>query len=106
MSPLSFPKKFSFSKALGVAGLWWKKWNSTVFLVLFLAVSGLGVFSWYRSLYAFHWSSDEEQAYRLSKNKQVKFQQNRFDAVLGMIDARVMEHERPPEHFRDVFFGQ
>ena len=76
-----------------------------MFLLLFLMVSGFGILAWYRSLYSFHWSAEEEQSYRLSKNKQVKFQQDRFTAVLGMIDARTMEHERPSENFRDVFFG-
>ncbi len=76
-----------------------------MFLLLFLVVAGFGTLAWYRSLYAFHWSVEEEQSYRLSKNKQVKFQQDRFAAVLGMIDARAAEHEKSPESFRDVFFG-
>ncbi|MGB2791566.1 MAG: hypothetical protein WBC29_03360 [Candidatus Moraniibacteriota bacterium] len=105
MLTLSLPKNFSLSKLLGVAGLWWRQWSSWVFLLLFLVVAGLGVFSWYQSLYAFHWSADEEQSYRLSKNKQVKFQQERFNSALGMLDARVAEHEKTPETFRDVFFG-
>lgn len=76
-----------------------------MFFVLFLGVACLGVFSWYRSLYAFHWSSNEEQAYRLSKDKQVKFQQERFDAVLDALAARAAEHEKTGGNTRDVFFG-
>ncbi len=76
-----------------------------MFFVLFLGAACLGVFSWYESLYAFHWSSNEEQAYRLSKDKQVKFQEGRFDAALDALAARAAEHERTTGIVRDVFFG-
>lgn len=105
MSLFSLPKNFSLSKSIGVVWLWWRQWSSWAFLLFFLIVAGLGVFSWYQSLYAFHWSADKEQAYRLSKNKQVKFQQDRFDSALSMIETRAVEHEKAPEAFRDVFFG-
>ena len=76
-----------------------------MFLALFLGGACLGIFSWYRSLYAFHWSSSEEQEYRLSKDKQVKFRQEQFDAALDALSARAVEHEKTERNARDVFFG-
>jgi len=105
MLHLSSLKNFSFEKLLTTAGLWWRRWSSLIFSVLFLAVIGLGVFTWYESLYLFHWSQGDEQAYRLSKNQQVKFQQEKFDAVLGALDDRAGKHRGAPGTFRDLFFG-
>ena len=65
-------------------------------LVLFLGVACLGIFSWSRSLYAFHWSSSEVQ---------VKFRQEQFDAALDALSARAVEHEKTEGNARDVFFG-
>ena len=106
MPKISFLKKgFSFSERLGKMGKWWRRRSSIVFLAIFLVVSGFGAFSWYQSLYAFHWNPDEEQVYRLSKKKQVKFQEDRFESALHGLDSRAAEHEKSPEAFRDVFFG-
>lgn len=105
--------KFSFSKesfssraVIGVLGGWWRRRSPIVFFILFFGVLGLGIFSWYQSLYLFKWSADEEREYRLSKDRQVKFQRDRFDAVLKSLDDRSKLHREIPPAFRDVFFGK
>lgn len=89
-----------------MAGACWRRRSSLVFFVLFLLVAGFGVFSWYQSLYMFRWSPEEEREYRLSKNKQVKFQREKFDAVLGALDERRWKHREESSVFRDLFFGE
>jgi hypothetical protein len=54
----------------------------------------------------FRWSPEEEREYRLSKNKQVKFQREKFDAVLGALDERRWKHREESSVFRDLFFGE
>ncbi len=106
MSNPFFPKNISPRDFIAALGLWWRRWSSLVFSLLFFLVLGISVFSWYKSLYMFRWSEDEEREYRLSKSKQVKFQREKFDVAIGMLSDRAKQHESAPGVFRDLFFGQ
>ena len=54
----------------------------------------------------FHWSADDEREYRLSKDKQVRFQQEKFDAVLGRLEDRAREYQTVSHPARNIFFGE
>lgn len=99
-------KKLSPGQFLGELGVWWRRWSTSVFFVLFLIVFGIGVFTWYWSLNLYHWGPDEEKEYRLSKNKQVKFQREKFDAALELLNARAGKYQETSPASRDLFFGE
>jgi hypothetical protein len=102
----SSKKSLSLSVFLGMIGGWWRRRSPIVFSILFFGVLGLGIFSWYQSLYLFRWSADEEREYRLSKDRQVRFQGDRFDSVVKNLDDRAELHRQFPVVFRDVFYGE
>ncbi|QQS21351.1 MAG: hypothetical protein IPL87_02440 [Candidatus Moraniibacteriota bacterium] len=83
----------------------WREKSRWVFLMLLIGVMGFGIFSWYRSLYLFEWSPEEERAYRLSRDTSVKFQKDRFEKTLLLLEERKKNHalDRPP--LQDLFFG-
>ena len=97
-------KRVSPRAIIRKVGLWWVHQSHIVFLILFLGVVGIGVFSWYRSLHLFRWSTDQEQEYRLSRDTQVKFQRDRFQRMLQLLDERAEQHQKPHQEFRDIFF--
>lgn len=106
MKYFSFHKKNFFSKAYSSVGSWWCLNNRLVFFSLFLVVIGMGIFSWYMDLYVFKWTSDQEKEYRLSKDIQIRFQEDKFQRILKAFDERAKKHEEKIIVFRNIFFAE
>lgn len=104
MKYFSFYKKLSFSKACSSVGIWWCSNERYIFFFLFLVVIGMGIFSWYNSLYVFKWTSEQEKEYRLSRDIQVRFQKDEFQKVLKTLDSRAKKHEEENVAPRNIFF--
>lgn len=102
LSKKSMPSLLS----LRALGAWWTKWSHACFILLLLGVLALAMFSWYRSLYLFHWDGEKEREYRISRDTQVKFQRERFEAMLDRLEERALDHRKPPQELRNLFIGE
>jgi hypothetical protein len=96
-------KEWSLKGVQAQSALFWLKWYRIFFRLLFVVICLWGGFLWYYSLYYFHWSDAEKQAYIQSQTHQVNFNENGFGMVLRMLDANDKDYEADAPTLRDMF---
>lgn len=105
MMQLFSKKTLHVDEIIEQIGVWWFRRSSIVFLFFFFIVIGCGVFSWYHSMYVFRWSEEREMEYRLSRNREVSFQKDRFESALMMLTKRKESFDLTPVS-RDLFYAE
>lgn len=74
------------------------------FLILIAVVLlAYGGYLWYKFIFHPQWSEGRKQEYMNTQEKETVFNQNKFSAVIGEIEARKNEYNKKIENIPDIF---
>lgn len=77
-----------------------RRWVLVVIALLALAYCS---FLWYTLVSKPQWSEGKKQEYISTKENKVKFDQEKFDKVIGEIEKRKNEYNNKTENLTDIF---
>ncbi len=81
----------------------WLKRYKLIFFLIFFSVCLAGGFLWYYSLYYFHWTPEQKQAYSDEKSHRDTLNTKDFEEVLRSIDNRENIYHSNPVVVRNIF---
>lgn len=90
--------------AKGAFAVWLRRYK-VFFLVLFIIVSGIGGYQWYRSLFSYHWNEEERRAYLAATVKETSFNEEKFTRVLEQLSVVRSHHEIVRSVKKNIFPG-
>lgn len=90
--------------AKGVFRFWLRRYK-LFFLLLFIAVTGVGGYQWHQSLFAYQWTPDERRAYLESTVKETAFDEKQFLEVLSNLELIREQHATQAVVEESIFPG-
>jgi hypothetical protein len=84
----------------------WYRHYKVMLFVVFLVVLGFGGFSWYESLYGYHWNDEQKKQFLDSYVKETNFNEAKFRDAVARLKERARSAEERPEVARGIFSGK
>lgn len=90
-------------KLTGKVFYFWIKHRKAIFIVMLLAVCGMGIYLFYKNLYKERWSKEDEIQYINSQRRDVNFKEDKFKKVIEEIERKASAHESEFQPVNDIF---
>ena len=84
----------------------WYRYFKVIYILLFIAIIGWGSFTWYQSLYNFHWNDEQKKAYMETVTKETNLKQKEFDKLLSLLKEREKQHNAESFININLFTGE
>ena len=80
-----------------------EKWSGFLLLLLFLGLSLVNIFIWYRYVTKPNWSENRKEEYRKSKDNSVNLNEKLFRSIVEEKERRELQYQTKIEEQKDIF---
>lgn len=93
----------SIKDILGKISSLWLRFYRLVFVIFFLAMAAIGTYFWYWSLYRSNWSEEKKNQYISTKQTEVNFKEEDFNALIKKIEGKDANYKNKFPSIKNIF---